>query len=120
VIRVLRRHWPAYLVLGLGLARNLRSPEPSWLEIGLIGLAGAGVLMNGLVILLNGGMPVATTAEEISAEERDLYRPIDEQTRLWWLADWIDVGWAWFSPGDFLIDAAAAGLIVRAVWLMFA
>jgi len=119
-MRLLRKHWPAYLVIGLGLARNLRSPEPSWLEVGLIGLAAAGVLMNGLVILLNGGMPVATTADQISDEERDLYRPIDEQTRLWWLSDWIDVGTAWYSPGDFVIDAAAVGLILRALFLLFA
>jgi hypothetical protein len=120
LFRILRRHWPAYLVIVLGLARNLSSPEPSWLEVSLICLAGAGVLMNGLAILLNGGMPVATSADQISAEERDFYHPIDEQTRLRWLADWIDVGTAWYSPGDFVIDAAAVGLILRVVYLLFA
>lgn len=35
----MRKHWPAYLVVGLGLARNLRSSEHAWLEISLIDLA---------------------------------------------------------------------------------
>lgn len=76
--------------------------------------------MNGLVILLNGGMPAATTCEEISAEDRDLHHPIDEQTRQRWLVDWTDVGWAWCSPGDFVIGAAAAGFILRTVYREFA
>lgn len=114
---VLRKHWPAVVVLGLGLVRNLRSDQPSYFEITCIIVAGAGVLMNLLVILLNGAMPVATTADLISEEEKKRYRPIDERTRLPWLADWIDVGWAYFSPGDILIDLGAAGLIARTIYL---
>lgn len=115
----MRKHWPAVIVLVLGLVRNLRGEQSSSLELVCISVAGAGVLMNLLVILLNGGMPVACAADQITEEELPHYRPIDPQTRLPFLADWIDVGWAFFSPGDFLICAGAAGLILRALDLFW-
>ncbi len=115
---VVKKHWPAVVVLGLGLARNLHSENPSYVEITCICLAGAGVLMNLLVILLNGGMPVATSAEQISDDQRPHYKPIDARTRLPSLADWIDVGCAYYSPGDILIDCGAIGLIFRSIFLI--
>jgi hypothetical protein len=71
--------------------------------------------MNLVVVLANGAMPVATTADQITDDERPSYRPIDQSTRLRWLADWIDVGWAYFSPGDFLLIVAALGIVVRSL-----
>jgi hypothetical protein len=114
---VVRKHWPAVVVLGLSLARNLRSEDSSYLELICICLAGVGVLMNLLVILLNGGMPVATSTDLIPEQDRAHYKPIDDRTRLRAFADWIDVGWAYYSPGDILIDLGAVGLIVRTVYL---
>lgn len=114
---VVRKYWPAVVVLGLSVVRMLRSEEPSYVEMLCLCLAGAGVLMNLVVVLLNGKMPVATSADGISEEDRDYYKPIDGRTCLRSLADWIDVGWAWFSPGDVLIYLGVFGLIARAVFL---
>jgi hypothetical protein len=112
---VLGKYWPAFWVLCIGLPRAMFAEDDSYVEIPRLGAAGLGVVMNLTVVLANGGMPVATTAEMITDDERPLYKPIDENTRLRFLSDWIDVGGAYFSPGDFLIYFAVAGLVIQMI-----
>jgi hypothetical protein len=110
--QVLSRHWPAIGVLALTLLRSWRGElELSW-ELGLLGIAFLGLVMNLAVILLNGGMPVTMPEDEIPEEEKPFYHSLGPQTRLPLLADWIDVGWAYYSPGDFLIDFGAVGMLI--------
>ena len=71
--------------------------------------------MNLLVIILNGAMPVSDSIESGTVENLGRYKTMDDKTRLAWLGDWIDVGWAYFSPGDFLILFGCAGLMLRVI-----
>lgn len=113
---VLRRNWPALVVMVLAVAHFLRTENPWTVETLCLGVAGLGVLMNVVVIVANGGMPASVTAEEIPEEQRASHRPIDSHTRLRFLADWIDMGWAYYSPGDVLVDLGVYGLIA---WLIY-
>lgn len=117
---LVRRNWPALLMLGLFTTRLLQGAKPWSAEVVCLGIAMLGLLMNVAVTIANGGMPVAASDEQISDDQRDLYHSINDRTRLRFLADWIDVGWAFYSPGDIVIDIGVFSLIAvtlcRAIW----
>ena len=91
--------------------RIARGASPWTMEFLFLAIASVGVFMNVVVILANGGMPVAMSLDQIPEEQRSSYLPIDARTRFRILADWIDVGWAYYSPGDVVVDLGAFGLI---------
>ena len=67
-------------------------------------LLGLGFFSNILVIVANKGhMPVSARPEELSKVTRDQTTPIDDDTRLRLLADWIPIGRLLVSPGDILL-----------------
>ena len=79
--------------------------EPDWLVWSGLLVAAVGILLNLLVIAVNGGqMPAAV--EPSSLENGDPYQAITEKTRLRFLADWIDIGPWLISPGDLLLVAS--------------
>lgn len=112
--RFFKKHWPALLVLALASSQLARDGVDDLIRVLLLGVMATGLLMNLLVIALNNGMPVATT--HIDESEKADYHPITPQTRLPWLADWIDAGWAYLSPGDILIDLGAFLFILRLIF----
>ncbi len=87
--------------------------------------AGAGSLLNFIVILLNGGsMPLSPRVTEIAVSSSNLrhllegryltYHIINENTRLWFLGDVIQVPWpfsGFISIGDILLYAGVFLLI---------
>ena len=113
----LRKSWPALIVMSLAIVQVRRQANPWTIDTLCLCVAAVGMLMNLTVILANGAMPVAAAEEEIPDAERGSYRPIDSRTRLAFLADWIDLGWAYYSPGDLVVDFAALGLIANAAWI---
>jgi hypothetical protein len=105
------------LLVGLFLGGNLGLPG--------VPLVAAGLLLNVLVIVANGGMPVSTVAaaeagvdgEALGLGEDPLREELDDGTRLGLLADRVPVpapGWAQVvSAGDVLV-AAGVGLLLVA------
>lgn len=116
MVWVLQKYWLPVLILVLAVRRHFISDAPSMLELTCIIIAGTGVLMNLLVVILNGAMPVSESVAPGTIENGARYVTMNEKTRLAWLGDWIDVGWAWFSPGDFLILFGCAGLVLKNFW----
>lgn len=89
-------------------------------------LAAAGLLLNVLVIGLNGAMPVSTESAELagfdevrqSAEQTDFglkHEPLDSDTALPWIADVIPLPGLklLLSAGDLLLAAGIAWLVYR-------
>ena len=71
----------------------------SWASFAGYILMSFGGILNLIVVALNRGfMPVRT--EEIPEERKRFYHAMDEQTRVWFLGDWIHIGGWYFSPGD--------------------
>jgi hypothetical protein len=112
----------SYLLLGWVLWVNRRLPGIPWLA--------AGVMLNGLVILANGGwMPIAPQTVAILGDgawpvgthhgtSKDVVWPISE-TRLWFLSDIFVIPrpFPWptaFSIGDVLIVLGVANFIFQA------
>ena len=105
------------LLVGLFLGGNHRLPG--------IPLVAAGLLLNALVILANGAMPVSITAASraglsatsLHLDQDPLREPLDDDTRFALLADRVPVpapGWAQVvSLGDLLV-AAGIGLLLVA------
>ena len=85
---------------GLYLGRVLKAvPTVSWASFAGYILMSLGGILNLIVVALNRGfMPVRT--EEIPEERKRFYHAMDEQTRVWFLGDWIHIGGWYFSPGD--------------------
>ncbi len=106
------RHWQALLVVAFLTWRTwrgeFRSQPAMWVAVGFVVV---GMLMNLVVMLLNRGMPVRATPEEISEEERADYHPISRSTRLAILSDWIPLGSLMMSPGDIVLFAGVAILL---------
>lgn len=76
----------------------------------------AGIMLNALVIALNGGcMPVAAELERAAEPSRKRYTPIGPATRLSVLGDWISFGPCLVSPGDALIVLGFVGGIVARI-----
>ena len=86
-------------------------------------LAGIGLLMNVVVIALNGAMPVSQTAADIAGIEARLdsgisHEKMTEHSSLSFLADWIPIPRTHLvlSPGDLVLGAGLAQLAyVRAL-----
>lgn len=86
-----------------------------------VGLTLAGTVMNRIVINANGGkMPVYPTVSKWIGYYRDgqldgtidqLHILMDRSSRLWFLADYIDLGLCILSPGDVLIHAFSSLII---------
>ena len=94
-----RRHWPAVLALVLLV---WRATQDALLAVcAVLGVVGA--LMNLIVTVANGRMPVAVRDDDIEDADRPYYRPIDLSTRLPLLADWIPVRHHLISSGDVLL-----------------
>lgn len=112
------RYWPVAVVAALSLA-----DRKGWIEIGRLNLTishnflfallilfnwnrtgfnlwGIGGFLNSFVCALNGGsMPVLGILDEYSKN----HQPMDLETRLPILGDWIEVGNVLASPGDLLL-----------------
>ena len=88
------------LGMGLYLGRVLKAASGvSWASFAGYILMSFGGILNLIVVALNRGfMPVRT--EEIPEERKRFYHAMDEQTRVWFLGDWIHIGGWYFSPGD--------------------
>lgn len=109
--RRLLRHAPL-LAIGVFAAVSAVISWPSSRALAMMCVA-AGALMNVLVIGLNRGyMPYAAGPDDAPDPPESIYRPIDAHTRAWWLADWIDTGAWYLSPGDVIL---IAGLLA---WLI--
>jgi hypothetical protein len=116
VLLFARRHWPALLALAYFAWRATRADarrDDPFLWV-CLALGAAGVGLNLLVILANGGMPARVRDDEIPDDARPHYRPIGRATRLRHLADWIPVGHYLLSPGDVVLVVAVALLAARA------
>jgi hypothetical protein len=113
-IRRTLRHFPApFLVLFLFGALFVFRYSPGWWTMTSVALLVAGTLLNLLVIGVNDGyMPARAGEDELPPEKRDLYKPIDGDTRLTVLSDWIAVGGYLISPGDLLIGLALGVLVL--------
>lgn len=108
---LLLRKWPVVLVLTVALLHRRERDEAALLWFAI---AGVGVLMNVVVIWLNGGMPAKVALDEIPEADRDAYHPLDGRTRLPFLADWIPMCTLLISPGDILVTIAAVALLLKA------
>ena len=88
------------LGMGLYLGRVLKVGAAfSWASFAGYILMSFGGILNLIVVALNRGfMPVRT--EEIPEDRKRFYQAMDEQTRVWFLGDWIRIGGWYFSPGD--------------------
>ena len=88
------------LGMGLYLGRLLKAASGvSWASFAGYILMSFGGILNLIVVGLNRGfMPVRI--EEIPEDKKRFYQAMDEQTRVWFLGDWIRVGGWYFSPGD--------------------
>lgn len=110
-LRRMLRRWQFGFLLTFGAYfayQMLRDPGP--VTAGSAALLAAGFLMNVAVVAANGGyMPAAVPSDEIEPDQQDGYRPIDETTRLRFLADWIGLGDRLVSPGDILLLVGAVG-----------
>jgi hypothetical protein len=89
---------------------DLSSNRAMWIAVVL---AVIGLAMNLAVILINWGMPVRVTPEEIPEEKRPYYHSINPSTRLALLSDWIPLGNLLISPGDIVMFFAAALLLLE-------
>lgn len=89
-------------------------------------LIGAGLLLNVLVVVANGAMPVSVdaaaragmTRAELALTADAMREPLTDATVLGWLADVIPVALPWrpqvVSPGDVLVAAGVGLLLVSA------
>jgi hypothetical protein len=106
------------VLVGLFLLGNGRLPG--------VPLVALGLLLNVLVIALNGAMPVSVRAaadagiarSELELAEDAMREPVTAGTRLWWLGDVVPVGiprWPQVvSAGDVLVAAGVGLLLVTA------
>ncbi|HJZ91263.1 MAG TPA: DUF5317 family protein [Gemmataceae bacterium] len=107
---LLRHYRPLFLlaigaVVGGNLAVGLTEPG-AWPCLVLAGLIGLGLSLNATAIALNDGfMPARAVAIPPGCELK--YRPMDAQTRVRLLGDWLPVGRLLVSPGDVCLVAAA-------------
>ena len=93
------------------------------LHLAGMGLVAAGLLLNAVVVLANGAMPVSVEAAAraglatgpIAGGEDPRHELADDDTRLRWLGDWIPAPWPVrpevLSPGDVLLAAGLAQLL---------
>ena len=96
------------------------------LHLAGMGLVTAGLLLNAVVVLLNGAMPVSlegaaragVATGPIAGGEDPRHEVAGERTRLEWLGDWVPAPWPVrpevLSPGDVLLAAGLAQLVFAA------
>ncbi len=82
-------------------------------------LVGVGVLLNLLVVLANGGMPVDASAATLGALDSDFYHAASSATHLLWLGDVLRLpllgGDLLLSAGDVLLLLGVEVAIIEAV-----
>jgi len=110
----------ASLVLVVLVARIVAASGPK-LAVGL-GIIGVGTLMNLLVVLLNGGMPVASSHPGLAialSSSGGFYVHEGQGTLLAWMGDVVELGLAGrvliLSPGDVLLLVGVAVVIIEAM-----
>ena len=118
--------WIPYVYL-LSLIGLLAWTVYHWAKLPAVWLVSAGVAMNLMVVIANGGhmpVPLALVVKAIpmaraaiSSGSNGQYIIAGPQTHLLWLGDWLEMPWPLyhffpqaFSPGDFLVGAGLFGL----------
>jgi hypothetical protein len=87
-----RRQARISLFLGLYFV-FLLIQHPNWAMVSGCTVAAVGFLLNRLVLALNGGFMLVALAEElIPPQHRDCYKPIDNESRVVFLSDWLPLG----------------------------
>ena len=93
------------------------------LHLAGIGLVAAGLLLNAVVVLANGAMPVSVEAAAragvatgpIAGGDDARHELAGDGTRVRWLGDWVPAPWPLrpevLSPGDVLLAAGLAQLV---------
>ena len=101
-----------FVCIAVLLAANLLA-HPNRITVIGCTIFGIGFLLNRLVCVLNEGfMLIAANEEALPESIRDRYKPIDGESRVVFLSDWIRLGPWLISPGDILVAIGVIGIIL--------